>query len=446
MIVSIDWLEMSAILERKRLFRVIEYCYAASALFVLTQGPVQRLWAESSLRLDLLPEPSIAHAHFATFIIAQLPGVLLWFRRVDRGWLLSRSNQLLVSLLSWLGLGVAWSTFARQSLPEFVALTVTSMFGLYLSESFTNRQIWWIVAAATASGLGASWFSIIRLWDGAVNFQNDYWVGIYGNRNSLSPVAAFAVLSVLGIVCDRISGRRRRSAQDAFEAILLFSITAFSGLMLWRSRSQTSPVALAIVIVASSWWLLIRWVSGRSRVLSRFRAFSARVTLVLLALGVFWTLKLMGASSRLSSDFTTFNSRRALWAVNWSGFLEKPWQGWGWMAARYTPQFFLQGVWWAATETRWSHNGYHDLLLGGGVLAGGLFFVYVWVSARSFDVVPASVGLPRFAVSVFILTAATQESFFVGSHFLWALLVAALAGARRASSSSEEDDARHQPT
>ena len=446
MIASIDWLEMSAILERKRLFRVIEYCYAASALFVLTQGPVQRLWAASSLRLDLLPEPSIAHAQFATFTFAQLPGVLLWFRRVDHGWLIARSNQMLVLFLSWLGLGIAWSTFSRQSLPEFVALIVTSMFGLYLSETFTNRRFWWIVAAATSSGLCASWFSIVRLWDGAVNFQGDYWVGIYGNRNSLSPVAAVAVLSVLGIVCDRISGRRRRSAQGAFGAILLLSITAFSGLMLWRSRSQTSPVALVIVIVASFLWLLVRWVSGRLRALSKLRAFSARVTLVLLAFGVFWTLKSIGASTSLSSDTTTFNSRRALWAVNWSGFLEKPWHGWGWMAARFTPDFFQQGVWWAATETRWSHNGYHDLLLGGGVLAGVLFFFYVWESARSFDIVPASVGLPRFAACVFVLAAATQESFFVGSNFLWALLVAVLADARRASSSAEEDDARHQPT
>lgn len=435
---SIDWVEMLAILEQKRLLRVVECCYASLALFALTQGPVQRLWAESAVRLDLLPEPSVAHAQFATFVIAQLPGVLLWFRRVDHGWLRARSNQLLVLLLSWLGLSVAWSTFARQSLPEFVALVVTSMFGLYLSEAFTNRQLWCIVAAATAFGLGASWFSIVRLWEGAVSLQDDYWVGIYGNRNSLSPIAALAMLSVLGIICDRIPRTRRHSIQDVFGAILSILIVICSGVILWRSRSQTSPVALVIVISASCFWLLLRWVSGRLRVLSKFRVLSARVTLALLGLGMFLMMQLISTSSSLSSDTTTFNSRRALWAVNWSGFLEKPWQGWGWMAARLTPDFFHQGIWWAATETRWSHNGYHDFLLGGGVLAGVLFFAYVWASSRGFDIVPASIGLPRFAVCVFVLTASTQESFFVGSHVLWALLVAVLVDPRRVRLSAEE--------
>jgi hypothetical protein len=31
----------------------------------------------------------------------------------------------------------------------------------------------------------------------------------------------------------------------------------------------------------------------------------------------------------------------------------------------------------------------------------------------------------------FVLAAATQESFFIGNHFLWLLLVAAIAGALR---------------
>jgi len=35
--------------------------------------------------------------------------------------------------------------------------------------------------------------------------------------------------------------------------------------------------------------------------------------------------------------------------------------------------------------------------------------------------------LPRVALGGFVLIAATQESFFIGSHFLWALLVASMA-------------------
>lgn len=132
--------------------------------------------------------------------------------------------------------------------------------------------------------------------------------------------------------------------------------------------------------------------------------------------------------------------------MNWSGFLEKPWLGWGWMAARFNPQFFKQGTWWAAVETQWSHNGYHDLLLGGGVLAAVLFVLYLWMSSRRFDRMPVSVALPRLALVAFMLAAATQESFFVGSHFLWALLIASLAGARDDVASVDQQNSRHRAT
>ncbi|MFZ9532054.1 MAG: hypothetical protein ACO29D_01100, partial [Ilumatobacteraceae bacterium] len=35
-------------------------------------------------------------------------------------------------------------------------------------------------------------------------------------------------------------------------------------------------------------------------------------------------------------------------------------------------------------------------------------------------------GIPSFLIVAFVLAAATQESFFIGTHFLWALLIAGL--------------------
>jgi hypothetical protein len=50
------------------------------------------------------------------------------------------------------------------------------------------------------------------------------------------------------------------------------------------------------------------------------------------------------------------------------------------------------------------------------------------------------------ALAVFVLAAATQESFFVGSHFLWALLVASLAVARDDVASVDEQNPGHRAT
>ena len=419
-----------------RASRTVELVYASLVLFALTQGPVFRVWSESNSQLDILPNPSPQHAFFATFVAVQLPAVVLFFRRANIDWLRERANQLLVAWLVWLGFSVVWSTFARQSLPEFVTLCLTTVFGSYLAASFSRSEFWWIVAGAMALGVGVSWFSIMRLWDGAVNLQDDYWIGIYGNRNSLAPVAAVALLASFAVV----SLVRDRSAPNWSRIVTLLApvaVAVFAVIEMWRSTSQTSPVALAAAIVACAAWLVVRAVVSR---FGAFRHHGAPITLALLAVVAVVALRQIGDATTLSGETATFNSRRALWSVNWSGFLEKPWLGWGWMAARFNPAFFKQGTWWVAIETQWSHNGYHDLLLGGGVLAAVLFALYLWFASREFDRVDVAVALPRLALVVFVLAAATQESFFIGSHFLWALLVASLAAARDDVASVDEQD------
>lgn len=428
-----------------RWLRRAEVSYATLALFALTQGPVYRVWSDSNSRLDILPNPSPQHAVFATFVAGQLPAVALWFRRVNVDWLRDRANQVLVALLGWLGLSVAWSTFARQSLPEFVALCLTTMFGLYLATSFSRRERWWIILAAMALGIGVSWIAVMRLWDGAVNLQDDYWVGIYGNRNSLAPVAAVASLAavvVVSFVRERLVPNWSRIVALAVPA----AVVVFAAIEMWRSGSQTSPVALAVAVTACVAWLVVRTVASRFGMLRTLRHHAAPITLTLLAIVAVIALRQIGDATNISGDAATFNSRRALWSVNWSGFSEKPWLGWGWMAARLNPEFFKQGIWWAAVETQWSHNGYHDLLLGGGVLAAVLFALYVWMSSRQFDRMPLSVALPRLALVVFVLAAATQESFFIGSHFLWALTIASLATVRDDVSSVDEQNPGHRTT
>jgi O-antigen ligase len=278
-----------------------------------------------------------------------------------------------------------------------------------------------------------------------VNLQDDYWIGIYGNRNSLAPVAAVALLASIVVV----SLARERSVPNWSRIVTLAvpaALVVFAAIEMWRSGSQNSPVALAAAIVACVAWLVVRAAASRFGALGAFRHNAAPISLALLAGFAVVALRQIGDATTLSGETATFNSRRALWSVNWSGFLEKPWLGWGWMAARFNPAFFKQGTWWAAVETQWSHDGYHDLLLGGGVPAAVLFALYLWFASREFDRVGVAVALPRMALAVFVLAAATQESFFVGSHFLWALLVASLAVARDDVASVDEQDPGHRAT
>ena len=157
-----------------RILRVAEYFYAALALFALTQGPVYQLWKASSGWLETSPEPSIPHAYFATFVAVQMPALMLAFRGIRTSFFTQSSSLLLGLLVGWLSVTVAWSTLARHSLPEAVALVCTTVFGVYLVTRFSWAERWRIIAAAMSFGLACSLFAIRREWKGAVNVKGDY--------------------------------------------------------------------------------------------------------------------------------------------------------------------------------------------------------------------------------------------------------------------------------
>jgi hypothetical protein len=82
-----------------------------------------------------------------------------------------------------------------------------------------------------------------------------------------------------------------------------------------------------------------------------------------------------------------------------------------------------------------------DVLLGGG-LAAALLFVgaFLWGSYRHLsDVTKQNAAQWTPAIMCFVLATATQESFFVGNHFLWLLFAAAVAGNLSAVNSAQPE-------
>jgi len=412
-----------------QLLRATEFIYATIALFALTQGPVYRLWSASASEVYRLPNPSVSHVEFATFVALQLPALVLWCRRVDGRWLRESNNAILVGLLGWLTLSVAWSTFARHSLPEVVALVMTTAFGLYLATRFSTRQFLYMVATSMAIGVLLSWIAVMRLWEDAVNFQDNYWIGIYYNRNSFAPVAAIALLIAAWLLVSELSRNDNGIFKKLLFAVAVSALAATAAVELWQTSSRTSPLALAVAVLFTITWFLVHLISRRVKFLNRIVPISAPATLVVGATGFFFAFRGVGDVLGIADRVPSLIPRQVLWSLSWSGFMEKPWHGWGWMAAWRTPEFFNAdaSTWLSAWDSSWAHNGYHDLLLGGGIVAAVLFFFYLLFGVHKIGMQPLSVAVPRMLLVIFALTAATQESFFIGSHFLWALLVAALA-------------------
>jgi exopolysaccharide production protein ExoQ len=164
--------------------------------------------------------------------------------------------------------------------------------------------------------------------------------------------------------------------------------------------------------------------SVRFTALVRFQRWWLPVLIVTSGVGFIIVVQSLPGYYLFDRELTSFNSRSVLWSMAWSGILIKPVVGWGWQAAWHVREFWEQGAWWSVSgDNDWSHNGYLDVLLGGGFIAGCLFItLIVLATSRMSNRSEWSKLWPHIVLFTFIVAAATQESCLVGSHFLWALL------------------------
>jgi exopolysaccharide production protein ExoQ len=299
---------------------------------------------------------------------------------------------------------------------------------VYLARSFSLLEQLILVVVAMQPGLLWSRYAIANGWSNSVD-QNGNWVGIYFNRNSLAPVAMVSCLAASALLWIVVM-RRGKKWPVALIAILI-DVILFGAGMLFHSRSNTSVGGAVVFGAVWAFWTVVRSLLRRRRITSEllhkfvYPFFVAGTTVLTLA-----TVRLQSVVLSFFGETIDFNGRSAIWHYSWTGFLERPLIGWGWMSAWRTPPFMRRDLWWSFVNTGWSHSGYMDVLLGGGIIAAILFIgVVVWSGYRyldSADKETAAQWTP--AIMFFVLATATQESFFTGDHFLWLLFVAAVAG------------------
>jgi O-antigen ligase len=363
-----------------------------------------------------------------TFIAVQIPAlVLLGYRRVPRFSLIGPVG-LLGLFCGWMWLSTLWATLGQHTIVEATTLCVTFLTGVYLARSFSLLEQLILVVVAMQPGLLWSRYAIANGWSNSVD-QNGNWVGIYFNRNSLAPVAMVSCLAASALLWIVVM-RRGKKWPVALIAILI-DVILFGAGMLFHSRSNTSVGGAVVFGAVWAFWTVVRSLLRRRRITSEllhkfvYPFFVAGTTVLTLA-----TVRLQSVVLSFFGETIDFNGRSAIWHYSWTGFLERPLIGWGWMSAWRTPPFMRRDLWWSFVNTGWSHSGYMDVLLGGGIIAAILFIgVVVWSGYRyldSADKETAAQWTP--AIMFFVLATATQESFFTGDHFLWLLFVAAVAG------------------
>jgi O-antigen ligase len=419
------------------LLRWCEYAYVVVLLFTLTQGPVYSLWFASSLTVPA----EASSARLLTFVAVQAPALLLLgYRRLPRSSILGPVG-LLGLFCGWMWLSTAWATFSQHTIIESTSLCITFLTGVYLARSFSLLEQLILVVVAMQPGLMLSRYAIANYWSNSVD-QNGNWVGIYFNRNSLAPVAMVSCLAASALLW--IVVMRRGKNWPVILIVILIDVILFGASMLVHARSKTSIGGAVAFVAVWVFWTIARSFSRRNKLVqSRLKTVVYPIFIIGFSLLTYMTMRMQEVVLGVFGEVSEFNGRSAMWHYSWTGFLERPIMGWGWLSAWRTPQFMNRDLWWSFADTGWSHSGIMDVLLGGGLIGGALFAAaLIWGIFRHMDHVTttlASQWTP--AIIFFVLGATTQESFIIGNHFLWVLLVAAVS-----TGSYDNRSAEHQIT
>ncbi len=416
------------------LLRWCEYTYVVVLLFALTQGPVYSMWHASAL----VAPAGVGSSQLLTFMAIQIPAMLLLgFRRVPRSSIFGPVG-ILGLFCVWMWLSTVWATFGQHTIIESTTLCMTFLTGVYLARSFSLLEQLVLVVIAMQPGLLWSRYAIANDWSNSVD-QSGNWVGIYFNRNSLAPVAMVSCLAASALLWIVVM-RRGKNWPIPLIAVLI-DVVLFGAVMLFHSRSNTSVGGAIVFAAVWVFWSVILLLVRRRRISSdALRRFVYPLFIVSATVLTWATVRMQSVVVGLFGETFDFNGRSAIWQYSWTGFLERPLVGWGWMSAWRSSVFLRRDLWWSFTYTGWSHSGYMDVLLGGGIVAIALLIVaIIYGGLRQITfVLHTTAGQWTPAIMFFVMATSTQESFFVGNHFLWTLFVAAVAGMVRTESDEME--------
>lgn len=401
---------------------LLEIVYGATALLFLTVGPVYTLWRNAQLNNASLP---IEAAHLSTFVVIQLPALFLLGRRANPVLSWKSAESYLAVLVGWLLIASVMSDFGAYAIGNAVKVALCVTTGLYFASSFTRNQQMIIVALATQAGVLISRFAIARNWPESI-YEMREWSGIYVNPNLLGPVAAVACISLVFAVFPHF-GKFPRQWRFA-AGVVVADVALFNLIVLFRTMAFTSILSTVVVfaIGVSAF--------GVNRVISsdvRMRWW--RNSIAVLSGGLVVSMVVLYRFSSIVNGKllpkSALQERIFAWDFSWTGFLERPWFGWGQGVAWSNFLFRRLDLYWTVENIGHSHSAYFDILLSGGIVAGLLFCAYL-VSAlyriRNLEH-PQQTDVVRLCLIFFCLSAALFEPFLVTNYFLWPILVMALA-------------------
>lgn len=332
----------------------------------------------------------------------------------------------IAAYLIWALLSVLWTVAPLVTpLAAFTGIGIAA-FGCWFGWKLSIEDQMWAVALSTACASILSAIVIIfwplygkmyvatggvadRFDDGAA------WQGIFGNRNSLSPVCTLGLIGLVGLIALRPSIKR---------AVAMLPIALIHGTLLWNSSGLTAMVALGLVTMTAVALpqlsrLKARRVPGLAVAITA--ALGAFATWVVIFSNFEWFAENIGRDPTLSG-------RRQIWAHAREFFWVHPVRGYGFWAIWERPEVTAESY--ARLGNYGSaHNAALEVAIGLGVV-GLVFYLgicgaaiggpFAWYWSRR-----STAAWWWALVVVFVVAEQLMESFVLWHSYIWVLFIAA---------------------
>ncbi len=250
-------------------------------------------------------------------------------------------NWPLVVLCMIAGASVIWSVSPDDTLRRTIALTMTTLCGLYLGMRFRQEELLRLLAWGLGITLVMSLLVSVALPDIGVmkGTLAGAWRGVFAHKNQLGSTMLLAV-----VVYALLAYQTKRYRKLAIVA------TAAAFALVVLSSSQT---AVLICILLAGLFVFSRLMSLPLRHAVPMTAIAVAVALAVAIAGGFLIEPLLASMGR---DIT-LTGRSVIWAGILDSASERPWLGYGYEA-----------FWVTTVQEERAHNGFLDVLLGfGGV-------------------------------------------------------------------------------
>jgi len=360
---------------------------------------------------SLINQVFLSAAYLMAFFLLLKRGNL--FRR-----LLMRAFPL-VTMILFIGLSISWSMFPQAVLMSFahqLGVTFIAMCAAILWKKdkniffkmFLNASFFYLLITIIAS----HFFPRLCHMVGRLSCPGGQWRGFTTHYNTLGSFC-------LVMVWMAVAGHFLVDEKNKQPWVVFFVFTA-SFYCLYRSNSMTATLLSIALVLSALWFIFTRSSYGQTK--GRKIVFFVFIS-SLMAIGAFlikpdiftkeFFFELIGRNE-------TLTGRTTLWELGFKGISSHPYVGWSFDSLRSFSKHFLTGY-------GQLHNGYFDLILRGGAVAGVLFFLIVFKIIQILRKMKA-VAYPNYYFGAALLVAilvhnVTEASFFRNAHVVWGVFL-----------------------